>query len=72
MTVVTASTDDTTFTASNGAASHPHRSGRTAHHAGKALAISAALVVAAAMMWLIVFVLAIITLTNEGLYANWS
>jgi hypothetical protein len=65
-------TDGATLTASNSAASRPPRSGLTAHHIGKAFAISAALVVAAAMMWLIILVLAIITLVNEGLHANWS
>jgi hypothetical protein len=65
-------TDDATFTTSNIAASRPRRSGLAAHRAGKAFAIFAALVVAAAMMWLIVLVLATITLANEGLHANWS
>jgi hypothetical protein len=65
-------TDDITFTASNSAASRPRRSGLTAHHAGKAFPVSAALAVAAAMMWLNLLVLAIITLVNEGLRANWS
>lgn len=64
-------TDDATFTVSNSATGRPRRSGLTGHHVGKAFAISTALVVAAAMMWLIVLVLAIITLANEGLHANW-
>jgi hypothetical protein len=63
-------TDGTTSTADNSAASRPLRSALTTRHVGNAFAKSAALVVGAAVMWLIV--LAIITLLNEGLHANWS
>jgi hypothetical protein len=63
-------TDGATFAASNSAASRPPRSGLNACEVGKAFAKSAALVVAAAVIWLVV--LAIITLVNDGLYANWS
>jgi hypothetical protein len=73
MIVVPEATDAATFTAGNSAASGPPRSELTAHHAGnagKAFAISAALVVAAAVTLLII--LAVITLANEGLHANWS
>jgi hypothetical protein len=61
----------TTSTAGNSAASRPRppRSALTTRHVGNAFAKSAALVVGAAVMWLIV--LAIITLLDEGLHANW-
>jgi hypothetical protein len=63
-------TDGATFAASSSAASRPPRSGLSACHVGKAFAKSVALVVGAAVIWLVV--LAMITLINDGLYANWS
>jgi hypothetical protein len=71
VTLEVTTTDDATLTVSNSATGRPRHSGLAAHHVGKVFAISTALVVAAAMMWLIVLVLAIITLANEGLHANW-
>jgi hypothetical protein len=64
-------TDDATFTVNNSATGRPRRSGPPNHHVGNAFAISTALVVAAVVMWVIVLVLAIVTLANEGLHANW-
>jgi hypothetical protein len=61
---------DATFTASGSAASRPPGPALTSRHVEKIFAKSAALAVAAAVMWLIV--LAIITLLDEGLHANWS
>jgi hypothetical protein len=66
----TTTDDDATSTAGNSAASGPPRSGLTARHAGTAFAKSAALVVDATVMSLIV--LAIIALANEGRHANRS
>jgi hypothetical protein len=63
-------TDDITVTANNSAASGPPRPAPTARHIEKTFVKSAALVVGTAVMWLIV--LAIITLLDEGLHANWS
>jgi hypothetical protein len=70
MTAALEVTDRATFAASNSAATRPPRSGLSAYHVRKAFTKSAALVVSAAVIWLVV--LAIITLINDGLYANWS
>jgi hypothetical protein len=47
----------------------PPRPALTARHTGNTFAISAALAVTAAVMLLIT--LAVITLANDGLHANW-
>jgi ABC-type uncharacterized transport system fused permease/ATPase subunit len=62
-------TDDATFTAGNSAASRPPRPALTGRHVEKIFTKSAALVAATAVIWLIV--LAIITLVDDGLHANW-
>jgi hypothetical protein len=51
------------------AASGPPRSGLAARHAGWIFAKSAALVVAVAVT--LVIILAVITLADDGLHANW-
>jgi hypothetical protein len=63
-------TDGATFAASSSAASRPPRSGLSASHVGRVFANSVAVGVGAVVLWLVV--LAMITLINDGLYANWS
>jgi hypothetical protein len=67
---MTATPDAAVFTADNSDASGPPRPALTGRHAGNTCAIpAAALAVATAVMLLII--LAVITLANDGLHANW-
>jgi hypothetical protein len=61
--------DDASFAAGNNAASRPPRPVPAGRRVEKIVAKSAALVVTTAVIWLIV--LAIITLLDDGLHANW-
>jgi hypothetical protein len=61
---------ETTDTAGNNAASRPPRPEPTAHHTRNAFAIPAEFIVAVALTLLII-IIAVTTLANDGLHANW-
>jgi hypothetical protein len=63
-------TPETTDTAGNNAASRPRQPKPTAHHTRNAFATPAVLIAAIALTLLII-TLAVTTLANDGLHANW-